>query len=242
MNLRNILYMFLGLFSLSVFGQHANYDVFRQFSSEEDIFNLSENFYYTLFHKSYIRGEAEVINSKVVQNALFQAWLAKEKQYADSIDTAYTSRSKIEAKRFTDRKIDLTYDIDRQKIESSLEKWNNDINKIISYGGTNTERKVWLSRYNCIKQAINVVHDGNEPSGSKHAYYLDVINEIEDWHTRLKLYLMSLICGKDLRKNYEKMHSGDIQIFRRKRVVVDCLASRTMRLEDYSRSKMLKKE
>ena len=40
-----ILYVLFGLFSLSVYGQHANMDVFRQFSSEDVFYNLEETFY-----------------------------------------------------------------------------------------------------------------------------------------------------------------------------------------------------
>ena len=245
-NIRNIVYVMLSILSMSVYGQHANMDVFRQFSSEDVFYNLEETFYYWMFHKGYAREEAPVLQTKTVNNALFQAWLAKEKVYADSIDSAYTARLKVESKRLADRgyitNLDLTYDIDRRRIESYLEKWNNDINKIVSYGGTNNDRKAWVNRYNCIKQAIDVVHDGHEPSGSKHAYYIDVISEIQDWHTRLKLFLMSLVCGRDLRKDYEKLHSEDVNVFQRRRVVLDCLASRTMRLEDYGRSRTAKKE
>ena len=43
------------------------------------------------------------------------------------------------------------------------------------------------------------------------------------------------------RKDYEKLHSEDVNVFQRRRVVLDCLASRTMRLEDYAKSRMNKK-
>lgn len=234
--MRKIIYIIMSILTLSVFGQHNNWDVFRQFSSEDNVYNLTETEYYRIFHKNYINSRAPYLQSKSVQNVLFQAWATKEKQYADSIDSAYTARNKIELKRMVDRSIDGVYLIDQNKLESAMDKWNKDINKIVSYGGTSSDRKVWLSRYNCIKQAISVVHDGHEPSGSKHAYYLDVISEIQDWHTRLKLFLMSLVCGRDLRKDYEKLHSEDVNVFQRKRVVLDCLASRTMRLEDYSKN------
>ena len=240
--MRKIIYIIMSILTLSVFGQHNNWDVFRQFSSEDNVYNLTETEYYRIFHKNYINSRAPYLQSKSVQNVLFQAWATKEKQYADSIDSAYTARNKIELKRMVDRSIDGVYLIDQNKLESAMDKWNKDINKIVSYGGTSSDRKVWLSRYNCIKQAISVVHDGHEPSGSKHAYYLDVISEIQDWHTRLKLFLMSLVCGRDLRKDYEKLHSEDFNVFNRKRIVMDCLASRTMRLEDYARSRTAKKE
>lgn len=242
MKYKIILYVLFGLFSLSVSGQHNNEWVFRQFSSEEQIYMLQNDWYYKLFHKDYINNKAPVYNTKTLQNITFQSWLAHEKNYADSIDTAYTARWKVEQKRLIDRQVDLVYEsVDRVNIESAMSKWNSDINKIITYGGTSNERKVWLTRYNCIKQAVTVVHEGNEPSGSKHTFYLDLLNEIDDWHTRLKLYLMSLVCSTDLRKSYEALHKGDLKVLKRSRILVNCQASRIMRLEDYARSKMQKK-
>lgn len=241
MNLRKILYIVIGLFSTTAFGQHANRDVFRQFSSEENIYNLVNTEYYQFFHKHYVNEEALVLQSKTSQNAFFQAYLAKEKVYADSIDSAFTARNKIELKRVADRKIDLTYETDAGSILTALEKWNKDINKIVFYGGSSADRKVWLNRYNCVKQAIEVASSGNEPSGSKHTYYLSIINEIKDWHTRLKVYLMSLVCGRDLRKDYEKIHSEELTMFNRKSTLINCLASRVMRINEYAKTKTIKK-
>lgn len=63
MKLRILSYLIFLLIPLSVFGQHANMDVFRQFSSEDVFYNLEETPYYWLFHKGYAREEAPVLQT-----------------------------------------------------------------------------------------------------------------------------------------------------------------------------------
>ena len=230
--LYHITFVFL-MFSALAYGQHRNEDVFMQLQCEEAD-GIVYGTYYDFFHKNYMNNTAPYLNGKLVQNGLLTMHLKSEKIYADSIDSTYNARYKVDflLRHVADRQVDLSYLIDKASLEKALEKWNKDIRKIVLYGGSPDERKIWQGRYNCLRSAIETVNRGNEPSGSRHAFYMDMLSDIEVWHNRLKIFLMGLVSHRDMRKAYEVKDS--LPALRRGRIITACQAARVIRLHDYA--------
>lgn len=223
---------------LTVFGQHANYGLLKQLQAEE-IDGIVWSSYHDFFHKHYMNETAPFINGKALRKTESGISLKYEKVYADSIDSAYTARMKVdyEQRHLVDRLVDPIERLGLSgygKLMDAMQKWNDDINKITSYKGSTKEKKLWLSRYLCIKQSIETVKNGHEPSANRQNLYSELLNDVQMWHNRLKVYLMGLVCHRDFRVMYENMDS--LGVLARGRTIMVCQAERTLRLHDFANS------
>ena len=222
---------------LPVFGQHANYELMEQLQAEE-IDGIVWSSYHDFFHKHYMNETSKLINGKALRKRESGYYLTYEKAYADSIDSAYTARMRVdyEQRHLVDR---LTNPLEHfmsgyGKLMDAMQKWNDDINKITSYKGSTKEKNLWLSRYLCIKQSIETVKNGHEPSANRQNLYSELLNDVQMWHNRLKVYLMGLVCHRDFRVMYENMDSLGVLV--RGRTILECQAERTLRLHDFANS------
>ncbi len=137
---------------------------------------LTPAFYYNLFHSSYQKTAAE--QNKSTYRAEAFAGLYEQRDDAENIDSALTKRAEIEALNVADREADLAWLAEKAKINNQMERFNNNINRIVFCGGSVEDRKRWVEIYNAFEMAANVVRDAYEPNAQRKQAYLDLYADI----------------------------------------------------------------
>jgi hypothetical protein len=135
------------------FGAQAQYVTYNHDASKMNQITVEETgtgtlkpeVYYWLLHNKY-KKTASVKNKLTFRTS---AGIASYQQVdiAETIDSALTSRAKIEAMNMTDRQIDLAWLAEGEKIESQMVKFQKNIDRILIAGGTPKERERWNKGY-----------------------------------------------------------------------------------------------
>lgn len=99
---------------------------------------LKPELYYTLLHNKY-KKTAAVKNKLTFRTA---AGVASYQQVdeAEAIDSALTSRAKIEALNVADRQVDLAWLAEKDKVESQMRQFQKNIDRIMMTGGSPKEK------------------------------------------------------------------------------------------------------
>ena len=183
----SIIYMVVMLFLAvgSAKGQYVEYtqnhenDIMNQFlTMETGASALSPAWYYNTFHKSYQK-TANATN-KLVSRTAVMAMVNAEKTPAAKIDSDYVARGKIYASNIESRsKIsDVTWAVEKSKVNGKLEIFNRNISHIVSSGGTSEDYRTWRNIYNCIETAIKYMQDSYLDMGQRKKEFLAIYRDI----------------------------------------------------------------
>ena len=123
---------------------------------------LTPAFYYDAIHNNYQKTAAK-------KNKQFFRTMAGVSSYqqvdvADSIKASLTQRAEIEALNIADRQIDIAWLAEGTKINSKLSDFQANIDRIVSAGGSVSDKTRWTEYYKMYKTAIKEMQDvcGNE--------------------------------------------------------------------------------
>ena len=211
--------LFLALFllaGLSLQAQEVTYiherDIMNQFTTmETGKGSLSPAWYYNAFHKNYQK-DANVRN-KLLYRTEVMANTMKEVNEAERIDSSYVKRAKVEALNITSRSSisDMSWTLEKSKLDRKMELFNKNINHIVSYGGSPSDYQSWRNIYNCLEMAIKVTHESYQDLGMRKKEYLAIYQDIVKRNmtlVRQLLYWNSLKKGKIFTENDTKMERG----------------------------------
>ncbi len=137
---------------------------------------LTPELYYTLLHSSYKKTAAE--KNKLGFRSLAGISAYQQVEYADSIDAYLTSRAEVEALNVADRQVDLAWLTEGTKLTSMMERFQNNINKIVPAGGTAQDRERWNTYYNVYQAAINATRDAYMPNAQRKREYLRIYADL----------------------------------------------------------------
>lgn len=157
---------------------HEN-DIMNQFlTMETGAGALSPAWYYNTFHKKYQK-TANATN-KLVSRTAVMAMVNAEKTPAAKIDSDYVARGKIEALNIESRsKIsDVTWAVEKSKVNGKLEIFNHNISHIVSSGGTSEDYRTWRNIYNCFETAIKYMQDSYLDMGQRKKEFLAIYRDI----------------------------------------------------------------
>ena len=157
---------------------HEN-EIMNQFTTmETGAGALTPAFYYTTFHKAY-SNDANARN-KLVYRTEVMALVSEEKTPAAKIDSDYVARGKIEALNIESRskKTDVTWAMEKSKVNGKLEIFQHNINSIVSSGGTSEDYRTWMNIKNCIETAIKYTQDSYLDLGQRKKEYLAIYRDI----------------------------------------------------------------
>ena len=151
---------------------------------------LTPAFYYTAFHNSYQKTAS-------AKNKLGFRTLAGIESYqqiddADSIKASLEKRAEIEALNITDRQIDIAWLAEGNKIDKKLSDFQNNIYRIVSAGGSPSEKERWTEYYNIYRYAIKVTKEAYMPNAQRKKEYLAIYNDIAKQNETLIAYLVRL--------------------------------------------------
>lgn len=125
--------------------------------------------YYTLLHNKY-KKTAAVKNKLTFRTA---AGVASYQQVdeAEAIDSALTSRAKIEALNVADRQVDLAWLAEKDKVESQMRQFQKNIDRITMTGGSPKENERWNDYYRVYQCAIKATRDAYMPNAQRKKEY-----------------------------------------------------------------------
>lgn len=157
---------------------HEN-EIMNQFlTMETGAGALTPAFYYNTFHKSY-QNDANARN-KLIYRTEVMAMVNEEKTPAAKIDSDYVARGKVEALNIESRskKTDVTWAVEKSKVNGKLEIFNHNISSIVSSGGSSEDYRTWRNIYNCIETAIKYMQDSYLDMGQRKKEYLAIYRDI----------------------------------------------------------------
>lgn len=151
---------------------------------------LKPELYYTLLHNKY-KKTAAVKNKLTFRTA---AGVASYQQVdeAEAIDSALTSRAKIEALNVADRQVDLDWLAEKDKIESQMRQFQKNIDRIMMTGGSPKEKERWDDYYHVYQCAIKATKDAYMPNAQRKKEYLQIYADVSRQNDVLVKYLVQL--------------------------------------------------
>ena len=146
--------------------------------------------YYTLLHNKY-KKTASVKNKLTFRTA---AGVASYQQVdeAEAIDSALTSRAKIEALNVADRQVDLAWLAEKDKVESQMRQFQKNIDRITMTGGSPKENERWNDYYRVYQCAIKATRDAYMPNAQRKKEYLQIYADVSRQNDVLVKYLVQL--------------------------------------------------
>lgn len=151
---------------------------------------LKPGLYYTLLHNKY-KKTAAVKNKLTFRTA---AGVASYQQVdeAEAIDSALTSRAKIEALNVADRQVDLAWLAEKGKVESQMRQFQKNIDRIMMTGGSPKEKERWNDYYRVYQCAIKATRDAYMPNAQRKKEYLQIYADVSRQNDVLVKYLVQL--------------------------------------------------
>ena len=151
---------------------------------------LKPELYYTLLHNKY-KKTAAVKNKLTFRTA---AGVASYQQVdeAEAIDSALTSRAKIEALNVADRQVDLAWLAEKDKVESQMRQFQKNIDRITMTGGSPKENERWNDYYRVYQCAIKATRDAYMPNAQRKKEYLQIYADVSRQNDVLVKYLVQL--------------------------------------------------
>ena len=151
---------------------------------------LSPELYYTLLHNKY-KKTAAVKNKLTFRTA---AGVASYQQVdeAEAMDSALTSRAKIEALNVADRQVDLAWLAEKDKVESQMRQFQKNIDRITMTGGSPKEKERWNDYYRIYQCAIKATRDAYMPNAQRKKEYLQIYADVSRQNDVLVKYLVQL--------------------------------------------------
>lgn len=151
---------------------------------------LKPESYYTLLHNKY-KKTAAVKNKLTFRTA---AGVASYQQVdeAEAIDSALTSRAKIEALNVADRQVDLAWLAEKDKVESQMRQFQKNIDRITMTGGSPKENERWNDYYRVYQCAIKATRDAYMPNAQRKKEYLQIYADVSRQNDVLVKYLVQL--------------------------------------------------
>lgn len=187
-----------GLMTAVAIGANAQYVTYNHDSpkmnqimvEETGAGTLTPEFYYTLLHNKY-KKTAAAKNKLTFRTA---AGVASYQQVdeAEAIDSALTSRAKIEALNVADRQVDLAWLAEKDKVESQMRQFQKNIDRVTMTGGTPKEKERWSDYYRVYQCAIKATKDAYIPNAERKRQYLQIYADVAKQNDVLVRYLVRL--------------------------------------------------
>ncbi len=149
---------------------------------------LSPDLYYTMLHNNYKKSAAS--KNKLSFRTLSGIHLYNQVAEAEAIDSALTSRAKIEALNVADRQIDLAWLAEGDKVNGQMERFKRNIDRIVLAGGTPDDRERWTEYYHVYLCAINATKDAYMPNAERKKEYLRIYEDVVRQNEILVSYLV----------------------------------------------------
>lgn len=151
---------------------------------------LKPELYYTLLHNKYKKTAA--VKNKLAFRTTAGVASYQQVDEAEAIDSALTSRAKIEALNVADRQVDLAWLAEKDKVESQMRQFQKNIDRILLTGGSPKEKERWSDYYQVYQCAIKATKDAYMPNAERKRQYLQIYADVSKQNDVLVKYLVQL--------------------------------------------------
>ena len=151
---------------------------------------LKPELYYTLLHNKYKKTAA--VKNKLAFRTTAGVASYQQVDEAEAIDSALTSRAKIEALNVADRQVDLAWLAEKDKVESQMRQFQKNIDRILLTGGSPKEKERWSGYYQVYQCAIKATKDAYMPNAERKRQYLQIYADVSKQNDVLVKYLVQL--------------------------------------------------
>ena len=152
--------------------------------------------YYSLLHNGYRKTAAE--KNKLGFRTEASAALYGQTDMAEKIDSALTARAKVEALNMADRKVDLAWQTEGARIESKLESFQGNIDRIVRAGGSPSDRARWMEYCNVIRTAITATREAYMPNAQRKKEYVSIYEDLSSQNELLVRFIVSLCSRRNV--------------------------------------------
>lgn len=187
--------MLLMAFALSAKAQrithnHDNAKMNQITVQETGAGSLTPSLYYQILHNSY----RKTANAENKMSFRTTAGISAYQQIddAEKLDSAFVKRAEIEALNMADRQVDLAWMAEGRKIESKLEDFQRNINRLVTAGGKNAHVSLWREYYNKFTTAVTAIKQAYMPNSQRKKEYLRIYKDITEANDNLLRFLVQL--------------------------------------------------
>ena len=152
--------------------------------------SLSPELYYQLLHSNYKKSAASKNKLGFRTTAGIGAY--KQMEYAEAIDSALTKRAEIEALNMADRQVDLAWKVEGSKINSKMDDFKKNIDRILPVGGSIGDKQRWTEYYHVYETAIKVTKDAYMPNAKRKKMYLQIYADVAKQNETLVKQLVQI--------------------------------------------------
>lgn len=151
---------------------------------------LKPELYYKMLHNKYKK--TATVKNKLTYRTAAGAASFQQVDEAEAIDSALTSRAKIEALNVADRQVDLAWLAEKDKVESQMRRFQKNIDRITLTGGSPKEKERWDDYYRVYQCAIKATRDAYMPNAQRKKEYLQIYADVSRQNDVLVKYLVQL--------------------------------------------------
>lgn len=150
---------------------------------------LSPDLYYMLLHNSYKKTASG--KNKLSFRTQSGIHIYNQVDEAKTIDTALVKRAEIEALNMADRQIDIAWLAEGDKINKMMERFRRNIDRIVTTGGTPSDKERWTEYYRVYECALSATKDAYMPNAQRKKEYLRIYDDVSKQNELLVRYLVS---------------------------------------------------
>ena len=188
-----ILSLLLPLFSARAQYVTYNHDETKMYQvtvMETGVGNLTPRAFYSVVHNRYYQNAAET--NKLRYRSEAAAHGSVQVGISETIDTSLTKRAEVEALNMADRQVDLAWQAEGPKIQSRLEAFNRNIERLSEAGGNADDITLWQERYHLFQTAVSSIRNAYMPNAERKKQYLAIYDDITRKNETLIAYIVSV--------------------------------------------------
>ena len=188
-----ILSLLLPLFSARAQYVTYNHDETKMYQvtvMETGVGNLTPRAFYSVVHNRYYQNAAET--NKLRYRSEAAAHGSVQVGISETIDTSLTKRAEVEALNMADRQVDLAWQAEGPKIQSRLEAFSRNIERLSEAGGNAGDITLWQERYHLFQTAVSSIRNAYMPNAERKKQYLAIYDDITRKNETLIAYIVSV--------------------------------------------------
>ena len=188
-----ILSLLLPLFSARAQYVTYNHDETKMYQvtvMETGVGNLTPRAFYSVVHNKYYQTANET--NKLRYRSEVAAHGSVQVGISETIDTSLTKRAEVEALNMADRQVDLAWQAEGPKIQSRLEAFNRNIERLSEAGGNAGDISLWQERYHLFQTAVSSIRNAYMPNAERKKQYLAIYDDITRKNETLIAYIVSV--------------------------------------------------
>ena len=193
---RNILIILAFLFPLlSARAQYVTYNHDETKMNQVTVMEtgageLTPALFYSVVHNKYYQTAAET--NKLRYRSEAAAHGSVQVGISEQVDTSLAKRAEVEALNMADRQVDLAWQAEGPKIQSRLEAFNRNIERLSDVGGNAGDITLWQERYHLFQTAISAIRNSYMPNAERKKESLAIYRDITERNNTLIAYIVTV--------------------------------------------------